>query len=463
MIKPFFVFVIDITIQNRVGAEQYGFYFSLFSLTVMLNIFLDLGTSNFNNRNIAQNPQLFLKHFPKYSVLRFFLGIVYSIIVIGVGLVSGYDAEQFQMLLLLVLNQFLLQFVVYLRSNISGLQRYFIDSVISVFDRLILILLMVLLLWTNWFSDGFAIEYYVYAQTIAFFLTLVFSIIALFQSKLHFKLDFDWRFFTVILKQSFPYALLIFLMAFYNRFDGFIIERLLPDGKIEAGIYAQSFRILDALSQFALLFAGILLPLFSKMIKDKQNLTELIGFSYLLIAIPSLLFIIPSFFYAEDILSLLYDEHIQKSIPIFSILLFSFFAISTTYIFGTLLTAKGSLKILNITAFAGVVINIGLNLLLIPTKGALGAAISSLSAQSFAALSQIIWVIFLFKLKINGKLLIKISVFIITIVLLGKLSLFLDIVWYYKYLALALLGFMLIFVMKIFKIVHLKQIIPFNK
>ena len=42
-------------------------------------------------------------------------------------------------------------------------------------------------------------------------------------------------------------------------------------GDYQAGVYAQSFRLLDAGQNFAFLFSVLLLPLFSKMIKDGKS------------------------------------------------------------------------------------------------------------------------------------------------------------------------------------------------
>ena len=53
----------------------------------------------------------------------------------------------------------------------------------------------------------------------------------------------------------------------------------------------------------------------------------------------------------------------------FGWLMVSFIAVFCNYIFGTLLTAKGSLKPLNIIAGLGIIINISLNLLFIPKWG----------------------------------------------------------------------------------------------
>ena len=55
LIKPFWILGIDRAVQNAVGTEQYGFYYSIFGFSFLLNILLDLGITNFNNKNISQN------------------------------------------------------------------------------------------------------------------------------------------------------------------------------------------------------------------------------------------------------------------------------------------------------------------------------------------------------------------------------------------------------------------------
>lgn len=60
------------------------------------------------------------------------------------------------------------------------------------------------------------------------------------------------------------------------------------------------------------------------------------------------------------------------------------------YLFGTLLTANGSMKELNITAAIGIVINVTVNLLLIPRMQACGSAVASFCTQFTVALLQFI-------------------------------------------------------------------------
>ncbi|HBL74161.1 MAG: hypothetical protein A2W90_17565 [Bacteroidetes bacterium GWF2_42_66] len=424
LIKPFWIFGIDIPIQNAVGAAGYGFYGSLLSFSMILNILLDLGLTNFNNRNIAQHGHMLRKYLSNIVGLKFLLSIFYAIVCLLLAWIVGYDRLQFHILFFLIANQFMISFTLYLRSNISGLQLFRTDSLLSVLDRFLVIIICSVLLFTNVTGGEFRIEWFVYAQTAAYALAMLISFGVVLAKSGRIRIKFDPRFFRVLLRQSYPYALLILLMSFYNRIDSVMIERLLPDGKEQAGIYANAFRLLEAATMFGYLFAGLLLPIFAKMIKQKQDISQMLKLSFLLIIVPAVIIGISSNFYEKEIMTLIYRENIESSSPIFALLMISFVSISITYIFGTLLTANGSLKQLNIMAFAGMVINIGLNLILIPEIKALGSAWSSLVTQGFTALSQVLIAVSVFKLKINYKLLAKLGLFIVFTIVVGKLSLY---------------------------------------
>jgi O-antigen/teichoic acid export membrane protein len=91
-----------------------------------------------------------------------------------------------------------------------------------------------------------------------------------------FRMDFPFLVSTI--RNSFPYALLVLLMTVYGRVDSVVIERVLPNGGEAAGIYAQAFRLLDAANMFPFLFAGLLLPIFSRMIKEGARLSHYVAF-----------------------------------------------------------------------------------------------------------------------------------------------------------------------------------------
>ena len=223
LVKPFWMLGVDVGVQNSVGAANYGIYFSILNFTLLFNMVLDMGTTNFNNRNIARNNQLLDKHLSSYIILRLLLGVVYFAVIFAVALLIGYRGIQLRLLFWIGLNQFLNAFLLYVRSNISALLMFKTDSVLSVTDKLLMILFCGLLLWGNITDEPFRIEWFVWCQTVAYLITIAVALfIVLRKANLH-RLTWNWPFFVVIIKKSLPYALVTFLMACYYRIDSVML------------------------------------------------------------------------------------------------------------------------------------------------------------------------------------------------------------------------------------------------
>ena len=268
--------------------------------------------------------------------------------------------------------------------------------------------------------EDFRIEYFIYAQTIAYGITALVSLGVVGQFVNFKKLEFKFQQILIILKEGAPYALLILLMTLYTRIDSIMLERLLPDGKEQAGIYAAAYRLLDAVNMFGLLFASLLLPIFAKMLKDKTPIQSLTLMSYKLILVFTCTVAFISYFFDEELMQLLYEENatIYWS-TVFKWLMFGFIPIGTMYIFSTLMTANANLKALNTIAVISVMLNVGLNYWLIPTYFALGAAIATVITQTIVAISQVVWVCWYFKIRFSARYIVSIFVFVGGVLLTG--------------------------------------------
>ena len=407
LIKPFWILGIDVGVQNAVGSSEYGLYYHLLSFSILLNIVLDFGITNFNNRNIAQHNHMLKRYFSGIFNVKLLLSLGYLSITFIAALIVGYQGKELWLLFVLGINQILSSFILYLRSNVSALHLFKTDALLSVMDRMLMILLCGLLLWTNFIEGPFRIEWCVYAQFWAYLATMLVAFIVVFNKAKLFRVKIDIALFLLILRQSLPFALLVLLMSFYYRLDSVMIDLLLEEGKEEVGIYAQAYRILEAFNMLGFLFAGLLLPIFSKMIKDKLSVNNLLNTSFNILFVPALAITTISLLHNEYIMDLLYIEHIDASAQVYTILMVSFIAIVLTYIYGTLLTANGSLKQLNIIALIGFGANFILNYYLIPNYGAKGAAMATLFTQFFVSITQIIVVKRLFKIRYELILLLK--------------------------------------------------------
>jgi O-antigen/teichoic acid export membrane protein len=461
LVKPFWILGIDRSVQNVVGAEDYGFYFVVFNFSFLFNILLDFGITNFNNRNIAQNNQLLNKHFSSIIILKLFMAALYTVITFAAGIIIGFNHQQMQILAVLCFNQFLLSFILYLRSNISGLLLFRTDSFLSVLDRVLMIVICGVLLWGHITHSPFRIEWFVYAQTAAYSLTALTALLIVIKKASFRRLNWNFPFFIVIIKQSFPFAILVLLMTFYNRLDPVMIERLLPDdiGENQAGIYASAFRLLDASNMIAYLFSVLLLPIFSRLLKQNEAVVHIVRLSFTLLMIISVIIAFGSFFYSVEMMTLLYKAHVAESARVFRLLMLGYIAISTTYVFGTLLTAHGSLKLLNMVAAGGMLINFFLNLILVPHFMALGSAWSSLITQFVTAIIQVILAQRIFRFKPDYQYLGSLFLFVSGVFLINYFSKNFTGQWIINFLIMCAGSLALATILKLFNIKAFAQIL----
>lgn len=392
IIKPISVFGIDAAIQNRVGAEEYGLYFSLLNFSFLFNIILDLGINNYTTKHVAQYPKAIVSYLGKVLSIRMTLFLVYALFSMIIAYSLSYSDRQFSVLSVLILNQFLVSLIAYFRSHLSGLLFFRQDAIISILDRTLLIVICGWLLFIAPFKQDFRIEWFVWAQTACYGITAIVGAILVLIKVGKLKLKISVPFSIVLLKKTFPYALLIMLMMLSYRVDSVMIERIHHNGKTEAGIYAQAFRLLDMLFMFGMLFVNILFPSFAHLLQQKSSeLTSLLNLSTRWLVGGSVAFAIYCLFNSEWILTLIYSNYVHDSVLPFTILTFAFIPITFTFIYGTILTANGNLLFLNIVSLFSIIINFTLNWIFIPQFGAMGAAFTSLLTQIIIGLAQLIY------------------------------------------------------------------------
>lgn len=424
LIKPFWILGIEVGVQNAVGAAEYGFYIDIFNLAYIFNILLDVGVTNFNTRNIAQHPQLITKHFSGLLSIKALLLGLYMAVTFTVGLLKGYASREFLLLALLSFNQFLNSLILYLRSNFEGLMLFRWDSVISILDRAVMILICGGLLWLPGHA-AFRIEYLAYAQTAAYLVTALAALAVLAPHVRPLRLRFDRPFAIAILRQSLPFALLVLLMASYNRIDPMLLKDLASNGTgtFEAGIYSGAFRLLDALTMVAYLVSVPLLPVFSRLCKEaekaraaKGELAATTRMVFSLMMVFAITASVTCSSLSDWLMQLLYRDHAEQYARVFRVLIYGLIPISVTYVFGTLLTASGKLRQLNLLAAITLCVNIAANLLLIPRLGAVGSAWASLAAQSFMGAAQLVLALRIFNMRPTWGYILKLAFFTLTIV-----------------------------------------------
>ncbi len=413
IVKPLWIFGIDRNVQIAVGHEAYGQYVALLNFSIIFQVLLDFGLQNYNSSVVSRSPKIMKGLFPNIIVAKAILALGYICLVMALGLVMGYRQYALLLLLALCMVQVLNSLLLYLRSNVAALHRFKTDSLLSVGDRFFMIAICSLLLFHPFFARHFKIEWFIYAQIGASLLAVVVAFFVCARlSTLNWK-HYDLRRVWIICRQSLPYALLIFLMAVYIRSDIFLMERLLPAGQYEAGVYAAAYRFLDVANNITgVLFAGMLLPVFGRMLTRGESVKSLVRLCANLLVPVAIAAAVVAGFWGKEIMKLNlggmasdYDGHV------FSLLMLAFPGYCIGYIYSTLLTANGNLRQLIIISLTAVVLNLGSNFFLMPLYGAWGAALSCVGTQLFVSCANIYTAKRILRLETEGRGLLQYLIF----------------------------------------------------
>jgi O-antigen/teichoic acid export membrane protein len=225
------------------------------------------------------------------------------------------------------------------------------------------------------------------------------------------KFQYDKTLVKELWRKTYPFALLALIMMLYTKADVLLIKRLMPDGDFENGIYAQSIRLLDAANMFTALISGMLLPMFANMLKEKQSLTPLVKLAMLVMLVPAIMGVVYCYVYSDYIMELLYKSTNDYNSFVFEICISSAIPYCIIYIFGTLLTAKGKIRILIFTAAFAFIVNLVANIILIPRFGAQAAAGVALATHSLVALLNLYYCLRNIQLRISLIHLVKFAIF----------------------------------------------------
>lgn len=404
MIKPIWV-LIENEVQNEIGHEAYGTYSSLFALVLIFSVLADWGINTYSTQEIAQDKSKYAKIFNSLFIVRILILIIYPFFMIGIGWIFGYEYENLKLLGVIALSQTFVYFLMFFRSKFQAFQHFKTDGFMSVLERVILIIIVVLLL-----NKGLDLKLFVQARLIALIISVIISFSLVTKLYGWVKLKFSKKEIQETLKAAFPFTLVALLYSINERIDMVMIERLYSSH--EAGLYAGAYRWYDALMMFVWLITPVLFSKFAKAKGDGTGASSLFNHGFLLVSIPMLM-IAPFLFFDGKILFTLFDNSNELELfnmnRYFQLLMISFIFNAFFVVQGTFLNASGFIKKVNWIIALSAIVNITLNFIFIPEYGAYAAGCSTAISTGILGLGYFILVMFS-RLRIDMKSLIGVFI-----------------------------------------------------
>ncbi len=391
LVKPAYLLGVDLGVQNLVGTATYGRYAYWFSFAFLFGTVLDFGLQNYNAVSLARQPERLREQFGFTLSLKLVLSALYATVVLAAAALIGASAADLYLVAWIVLTQVLLSTWQLLRNNVAAQGKYTTNSLLSVADKVQLLLVVGTLLLTPALSPWISIERFVMLQAAALTVSIGLTLSATDFHTGQRWLAWDKRELVLLATATAPYALSYLLNTLAASLDKVMLEKLVSDGLYQVGLYAAGYRLLDAVNMVSFLFATLLIPMLSTLAERGEAVRPLLyqGAQYVLVL--TLGVATWGSFHAQAVCDLLYVDSTPAWGPVVAALLWTTVGMGIMYVQGSYLLVVHRLRLINFVFVGASVLNVVLNFAMIPVLGALGAAIAT--AATHGAIAVVQWIV----------------------------------------------------------------------
>ncbi|VVB90881.1 Polysaccharide biosynthesis protein [uncultured archaeon] len=363
-------------IARYLGDVDFGKYSFAFAFSNFFLIFADIGLSTLIIRDIARNKMQAGKYLGNILIIKSVLGVIVLGSILSTITVMGYPFDT-------AIVVYIVGFSLILGSMAGSFQSIFIayeemeyPAIITIVGRLIFI------------GAGLAtlfLGYGLITLVLIFLISNIFSLFlsAFFTYKKFTKpiFDIDYNFCKYLIKTGSPFLLTGIFASIYFYINTILLSMMKGDAVV--GWYNAAYNLLGALIPFLSYFMAAMFPVFSRLAKTSGNdLTMAFKESMRYLFIFTLPIVVGTTLIAENIIYFLYGAQFSESISTLQILIWALLFMSMSLVLMTFLNSTDRQMFVTKTTACGAVINVALNILLIPKYSLIGASIATVITEA---------------------------------------------------------------------------------
>jgi O-antigen/teichoic acid export membrane protein len=371
-------------IARYLGPENYGLYTFVFAFIYFFSFIPDMGVHQILVREAAKEPEKAGKLIGNGVIMQISLSLVALFLAIVLINIINFPQSTRNAL-----------YIASLGLLISGIGAYGIiyeaklrmeySLLFNLANRAVLLLLIFLAISNHW-----GLNFLILASVSA---TLTHNLLMMLFAKKLVKVSFDIDvpLMKQLLKEAIPIAIASVFTIIYFRIDIVMLSFL--RGDTEVGFYSAAYRLTDALVFLPTVITTSTFPLMSKYYKDSVdsfNFAYTRTFKYLFAT--GLLIAILVTFASDKIIHIVYGPEYQSSAIALQILIWTTAIMFITTLIGTTCISSGNQQIVSQRAIIAALLNVILNLILIPWIGYTGAAIATVLSTFVAMMFGLFWI-----------------------------------------------------------------------
>lgn len=364
--------VVIIYLARYLGTDGFGKYSFVFTYLAFFGIIADLGLQIILVREMARYPTIAPKLIGNAFIIRLILTVIAVASSLVVITLMSYPADTTAYIYVASLTVLFISFTDFYRTIFEANLRMEYNIIAKLTFK---VLSAGLILWII-FSHGplmYIIIALVFSEMVKTLLSYLFSRKFV---KPRFEIDLGlWKY---LLKESLPIAFSSIVLIIYHRMD--VVMLSIMQGDASVGIYSAAYTLSEALFLVPIALVLSLFPIMSASLKSsKERLikTYRLGVKHLLITM--LPIAVGTTLLADKIIFLCYGPDFSGSATTLQILIWTLIFTSLSYLLTRLLTSIGKQKLNTVSHTLCAIINVVLNLALIPILSYNGAAIATVA------------------------------------------------------------------------------------
>ena len=359
------------------GAAGFGILSFALAFTGIFGVFADLGLSTLMVREVARDKSLASKYLGNIAVMKIFLvTITFGLIALTINLL-GYPEQTIKVVYLVALSVIFGAFSGMFYSIFRAYEKmeyqsagYILSSILMLSGALFAI------------SQGFSVVGFASIYFLVSAIVLGYSFVVSVWKFAKPKIEFDWSFWKQTIKEAWPMGGMAVCVMIYFRIDAVMLSLMIDDTAV--GLYSAAYRLSEISTIIPAMFMTSVFPVLSKYHEDsKSSFTSTYGKSvkYLLyLALPMALIVT---LLARPIVNLIFGSEFSGSVIALQILIWAAAIMYVTMVLGTtFVTANKQMLHLKL-AIVATILNIVLNLIVIPKYSYIGASATTVATEAF--------------------------------------------------------------------------------
>jgi O-antigen/teichoic acid export membrane protein len=377
LIAKLFAFFSGMYAARFLGANGFGILSFALAFTAIISVFADLGLQQIIVRDVARNKSLAEKYLGNIIIIKIILSIFTFIITAIIIHYVSYPDLTIKIIYLITLSVIFNSFSFIFYSITRAFERMEYLSLGQVLSSALMFAGTFFIISHGFDVIGFAFLYCLIGLVILLYSSAVCS--WKFVSP---KIEFDLSFCKIVIKDALPFGLSSIFVAIYYWINSIMLSSM--TGNEVVGWYSASYRLILTLMVIPNILQISIFPATSRLYESSEDLlkkvTEIFFKYMIVIGVPMG---VGTTLLSKEIVLFLFGVDYMPSILALQILIWGVIFAFIVSPFENLILSINKQFINTVEVFLAMILNIIINILLIPKYGLVGAAIATTSVWIF--------------------------------------------------------------------------------